>query len=66
MGDDQKQAFFESVVNELDIDSAVVAETLHANKAAPTRGSYRAFAHASEPKRQELIRRLNQVAGGTH
>jgi malonyl-CoA decarboxylase len=66
MGDDQKQAFFESVVNELDIDAGVVAETLHAYKAAPTRGSYRAFAHASEPKRQELIRRLNRVAGGTH
>ena len=42
-----------------------MVETLKDYKAAPSKRSYRAYATASEPKRQELLRRLNQVPGGT-
>ncbi|MDP4060285.1 hypothetical protein RBLE17_00060 [Rhodobacteraceae bacterium LE17] len=60
-----KKAFFEFLLSDLEIDPVEVVETLKDYKAAPSKRSYRAYATASEPKRQELLRRLNQVPGGT-
>ncbi|UWR25704.1 malonyl-CoA decarboxylase [Sulfitobacter sp. S223] len=60
-----KNAFFEFLLRDLEIDPVEVVETLKDYKAAPSKYSYRAYARASEPKRQELLRRLNQVHGGT-
>lgn len=61
----EKVAFFEFMTNGLEIDATDVVDTLTAYKAAPSKRSYRAFAAACEPKRQELTRRLNQVPGAT-
>ena len=60
-----KRAFFDFMLNNLEIDPVEVVESLKAYKDAPSKRSYRAYARASEPKRQELLRRLNQVRGGT-
>lgn len=65
-GDDQlKQAFFEFMMRDLEIDPVDVVESLKVYKETPSKRSYREFVRASEPKRQELLRRLNQVPGGT-
>lgn len=60
-----RRAFFDFVTHDLDIDAAAVRAALEAYEAAPGKDTYRAYAEASEPPRQELIRRLNQVPGGT-
>ncbi|WP_300033384.1 malonyl-CoA decarboxylase [uncultured Roseobacter sp.] len=60
-----KKAFFDFLLCDLEIDPVEVVETLKDYKASPSKRSYRAFAVASEPGRQELLRRLNQVRGGT-
>ncbi|MGR3676972.1 MAG: malonyl-CoA decarboxylase [Paracoccaceae bacterium] len=61
----EKRRFFEFMMQDLEIDPVGVVESLKAYKEAPSKRSYRAYAQASEPKRQELLRRLNQVRGGT-
>ncbi len=65
MSTDEKCRFFEFMTRELDIDAEAVQITLKAYGDAPSKQSYRAFAQASEPQRQELTRRLNQVPGAT-
>ncbi|UWR11994.1 malonyl-CoA decarboxylase [Sulfitobacter mediterraneus] len=62
---ERKKAFFEFLLRDLEIDPVEVVETLKDYKASPSKRSYLAYAKASEPKRQELLRRLNQVRGGT-
>jgi len=61
----EKLAFFEFMTLELEIDPDEVVTSLKAYKADPNKDTYRSFAIASEPKRQELARRLNQVPGAT-
>lgn len=63
--DEEKIAFFEFMMRELEIDPVDVVECLKTYKETPSKRSYREFVRASEPKRQELLRRLNQVPGGT-
>ena len=65
LSDDNKLAFFDHLSNNMDIDSVIVQETLKQYKAKPTKKTYFNFMQAVEPRRQELIRRLNQVAGAT-
>lgn len=65
MNIDEKLSFFEFMTHDLEIDAGQVTDTLQAYQAAPSKKSYRAFATACEPKRQELARRLNQVSGAT-
>ncbi len=65
MSADEKRAFFEFMTHGLEIDPQAVTDTLQTYRDAPSKSSYRAFAEACEPKRQELIRRLNQVPGAT-
>lgn len=60
-----KHTFFEFMMQDLEINHADVAACLNTYKETPTKRSYRAFAQACEPKRQELLRRLNQVSDGT-
>jgi malonyl-CoA decarboxylase len=62
---EEKRAFFEFMTHELEIDPQSVTQALSAYQTDPTRQSYKAFAKSCEPKRQELIRRLNQVSGAT-
>lgn len=65
MDTDEKAAFFQFMTHELEIDPDEVISSLQAYKDKPSKGTYRAFASACEPRRQELARRLNQVPGAT-
>ncbi|PWR02616.1 decarboxylase [Meridianimarinicoccus roseus] len=60
-----RRAFFDFVMHDLDIDADAVRAALAAYENDPGKATYRAYAEAAEPRRQELIRRLNQVPGGT-
>ncbi|WP_069298308.1 malonyl-CoA decarboxylase [Neptunicoccus sediminis] len=62
---DEKHQFFTFMAKGLEIDPDTVVSTLNAYKAAPSKQSYRDFATACEPRRQELARRMNQVPGAT-
>ncbi len=61
----EKATFFEFMMHQLEIDPESVTTALQAYKKDPSKETYRAFANACEPKRQELARRLNQVPGAT-
>jgi len=65
MSSNEKLDFFEFMTDKLEIDPEYVIKTLDAFKINPNKATYQAFAEASEPKRQELARRLNQVPGAT-
>ncbi|MEY8828031.1 malonyl-CoA decarboxylase [Sedimentitalea sp. XS_ASV28] len=65
MDDADKRAFFGFLTTRLGIDAQAVRDALAAYEAAPTKSTYRAFLTASEARRQELARRLNQVPGAT-
>ena len=64
-GKDEKRAFFEYLAGTLDLDGAAVRAALSAYEATPDKTTYARYLAASEPRRQELIRRLNQVPGAT-
>ena len=64
----QKPAGHEDAVflaADLAVDTARMHDALSAYEAGHSRETYRALMAAAEPQRQELIRRLNQVAGAT-
>ena len=65
MTPNEKLAFFEFMTDKLEIDPEYVIKALDAFKIDPNKATYEAFAEASEPKRQELARRLNQFPGAT-
>ncbi|TCD14600.1 decarboxylase [Oricola cellulosilytica] len=65
MADEEKLGFFRHLAVAMNIDPARVRETLEAHEQAPGKHTYREFMVAAEPRRQELIRRLNQVPGAT-
>ena len=65
MDDTEKRGFFAFMTHDLEVNPQDVTETLRAYQDTPSRQSYRAFATACEPRRQELTRRLNQVPGAT-
>lgn len=65
MEEAEKIAFFEFMTHQLEIDADAVLTTLQTYRDDPGKNSYRAFAAACEPGRQELARRLNQVPGAT-
>ncbi len=60
-----RRAFFDLLAQDLDIDGDAARAALDGYVARRDRDSYAAYVAATEPKRQELIRRLNQVPGGT-
>ncbi len=65
MSDSEKHAFFAYLAHELDVDPEAVRRALAEYEAAPGKETYRAFMRSSEPRRQELVRRLNQAPGAT-
>ncbi len=65
MDDDEKLAFFRNIATTMNIDPVAVRTTLDAYEHTPSKASYRAFAEAAEPARQEFVRRLNSVQGAT-
>ena len=65
LDDESKLAFFRMMAVEMNISADKVRQALDAYEAAPSKDTYRDFAAAAEPPRQELIRRLNRVPGAT-
>ncbi|MDB2407894.1 malonyl-CoA decarboxylase [Jannaschia sp.] len=65
LDDAGRRAFFLRLSRGLDVDGPALRAALDAYEAAPGRATYRAFAVAAEPARQELIRRVNRVTGAT-
>lgn len=65
MDDDTKLGFFRYLATAMNIDPETVRATLHDYEKSPSKASYRAFAAAVEPARQEMVRRLNRVPGAT-
>jgi malonyl-CoA decarboxylase len=63
--DPDKLAFFRHIASGMDIDAESVRTALDAYERERSKTTYRAFAEAAEPRRQELIRRLNHAQGAT-
>lgn len=63
--DAEKYMFFWFLATKMNIDPDTVRAVWNVYEEAPSRDTYKAFAKAAEPARQELIRRLNQVPGAT-
>ena len=65
MSDAQKKSFFQYLSTELDVDPGAIRRTILDYEKKKTKASYRAFMEAAEPRRQELVRSLNQVPAAT-
>ncbi len=65
MSDTEKLVFFKYLNAEMDIDAANLAALSDAYKTSATPDNFQALTAAAEPKRQELLRRLNQPVGAT-
>ena len=61
----QVHAFFSTLAAEFDLKPSNVSAALSVYSENSDKSSYRAFAYAAEPPRQEIVRRLNQVPGAT-
>ena len=62
---DEKRTFFNFMAYDLEINPDEVRVALDAYQTNPSETTYKNFSTASEPKRQELIRRLNHPDGAT-
>ncbi|WP_407156059.1 malonyl-CoA decarboxylase [Bradyrhizobium sp. STM 3557] len=60
-----QKAFFTALVHNFGPDTAKLAKAIESWRAKPTDEGASALHFASEPRRQELIRRLNRAPGGT-
>jgi len=65
MEDGEKRDFFGFLTEHLGINTDAVGRALNAYSAEASKSNYQDFMGASEPKRQELARRLNHVPGAT-
>lgn len=65
LDDDGKTGFFHYLNTDLDIDGGKIARLATAYADTPTPAVFNDLCTASEPKRQELFRRLNQPVGAT-
>ncbi len=62
---DERAAYFQYMNNELDVDPTEIAISASAYDDDPSPELYRELARTTEPKRYELLRRLNQPLGAT-
>jgi malonyl-CoA decarboxylase len=62
---DDQLAFFRALKNEFSPDPQTVLAAATAYATSPDSKSLAALIHATEPPRQELLRRLNRAPGGT-
>ncbi len=65
LDDEEKNAFFLFLNTEMDVDGAAVSALAAQYAGVPATETFKALAQASEPRRQELLRRLNQPVGAT-
>lgn len=61
----EKEAFFAYLNTAYDVDAEDIAQLATDYAKAPSTEGFRALSKAAEPKRQELLRRLNQPTGAT-
>jgi len=62
---EDKQAFFEFLNAELDLDATLLARLAADYAVTPSPKAFEDLSRAAESKRQELLRRLNQPVGAT-
>lgn len=62
---EQKTAFFECLANDYDLETDLVIEAAREYSANRSPQALEKLTETSEPRRQELMRRLNQVPGAT-
>ncbi|MDJ0637633.1 MAG: malonyl-CoA decarboxylase family protein [Paracoccaceae bacterium] len=62
---DEKSAFFTMINDQLDVDAAQIQDAVEAYARSRTPADYKKLATVTEPKRYELLRRLNQPSGAT-
>ena len=65
LDDDGRRSFFEALARDFGPDRDKLAEAIKTWQAQPGDGNGSNLHFASEPRRQELIRRLNRAPGGT-
>ena len=65
LSDADKLAFFKFLNDEMDVDAQSLARLATAYAKDATPDAFVALSRAAEPKRQELLRRLNQPMGAT-
>ena len=65
MKEEEKHAFFHFLNDDLDIDSAALEELAGAYRADGSPETYRKLTQAAEPRRRELLDRINQLPGAT-
>ncbi len=64
--DEDKLGFFHHLARDMTVSPAAVRAALDEYEQGQSKASYRGLIAASEPRRQELIRRLNMLPGVTH
>lgn len=62
---DGKRSFFNYLNDHLDVDADQIAALAKSYANEPSIDTFKAMGHAAEPRRQELLRRLNQPVGAT-
>ncbi|MEM9230330.1 MAG: malonyl-CoA decarboxylase [Pseudomonadota bacterium] len=62
---EEKLAFFQFLNEQLELDAQHLGQLVDHYRTSGTVDAYQALAEASEPRRQELLRRLNQSPGAT-
>ncbi|WP_370230890.1 malonyl-CoA decarboxylase [Cognatishimia sp.] len=65
MSNAEKLAFFQFLNAALEIDPTALSTAVQTFQNSPTVSAYRQIGRAAEPRRQELLRRLNQPPGAT-
>lgn len=65
MDESAKKAFFQHLAGKLDLDADQVIEAAQAYRTERNAQTLRRLTRAAEPRRQELLRRLNQAPGAT-
>ena len=66
LDDEAQLAFFHYINARSDVDAAEIAKCAAAYAKDESTEAFHALCKASEPRRQELLRRLNQPVGATH
>jgi len=61
----EKLSFFEYMTRELEFDIGAIRASVDAYQATPNETTYRQMTSASDPRRKQLARRLNQILGAT-
>ncbi len=62
---DEKKVFFHEIIQRFGVDESGLSESIHAWQQNPGHDAARQIHFASEPRSQELIRRLNRAPGAT-